>query len=194
MKRIHLATTETLRSFRWLFHSNSASWMWLVVRLWLGYKWFEAGWSKMFGAEHKAFWDGGAGVLGYAKGATANSLGAHASVVYGWWVSFLTNFVGPNHAFVAKVVTLGELAIGIGLILGLLTGAAALFGVGLNMMYLLSGTVGVNPIYALLGVLIVVAWQTAGNLGLDHFVLPRIFSKTPDTVDLKIPEPATNAS
>ncbi len=194
MKKIHLVTTETVRPLRWLYHSKSASWIWLVVRLWLGYKWLDAGWSKMFGAEKKAFWDGGAGVLGYTKGAVASSTGAHASVVYGWWLSFMTNFVGPNHSALAKVVTLGEMAIGIGLILGVLTGVAAFFGVGLNFMYMLSGTIGVNPIYALLGFFLILAWQNAGYIGLDRYVFSFFTSKTPDTVEVKtLPLPTSEA-
>ncbi len=172
MSKIKLVSTRTIRPFTWLYHSQGAAWLWLVVRLWLGYKWIDAGWQKMFGAEYQSFWNGGSGLAGYVAGAKAHSTGAHASVVYGWWVSFLTNFVGPNHAALAKIVALGEFAIGLGLILGLLTGAAAFFGVGLNFMYMFSGTLGVNPMYAIIGFFLIVAWQNAGTIGLDRWVLP----------------------
>ena len=172
MSKIRLVSTRTVRPLRWLYHSEGAAWLWLVVRLWLGYKWIDAGWQKMFGAEYQSFWNGGTGIQGYVLGAKAHAAGAHASVVYGWWLSFLTNFVGPNHAALAKVVALGEFAVGVGLVLGLLTGAAAFFGVAFNFMYLFSGTVGVNPMYAIIGLFLVVAWQNAGMIGLDRWVLP----------------------
>ena len=73
----------------------------------------------------------------------------------------------PNASVLAKVVSLGELLIGLGLIVGLLTGAAALAGVLLNLMYMFSGSAGVNPMYALLSVLLILAWRNAGWIGLD---------------------------
>ncbi len=172
MSKIRLVSTRTIRPFRWLYHSQGAAWLWLVVRLWLGYKWIDAGWQKMFGAEYQSFWNGGSGISGYVAGAKAHTTGAHASVVYGWWVSFLTNVVGPNHSALAKIVALGEFAVGLGLILGLLTGAAAFFGVVFNFMYMFSGTLGVNPMYAIIGLFLIVAWQNAGMIGLDRWVLP----------------------
>jgi thiosulfate dehydrogenase (quinone) large subunit len=39
------------RSARWLFQSTAAAWIWLVVRLYLGYEWLEAGWEKLTGAD-----------------------------------------------------------------------------------------------------------------------------------------------
>ena len=34
---------------KWLFGSSTAGWIWLVARLWLGWEWLQAGWSKLFG-------------------------------------------------------------------------------------------------------------------------------------------------
>jgi hypothetical protein len=31
---------------RWLFRSRQASILWLIVRLWLGWQWFSAGWAS----------------------------------------------------------------------------------------------------------------------------------------------------
>jgi thiosulfate dehydrogenase [quinone] large subunit len=78
----------------------------------------------------------------------------------------------PNASWIAKFIAIAEFAIGIFLILGLLTGLAALGGVALNLIYMLSGTAGVNPVYAFVGVFLVLAWRNAGYLGLDHWVIP----------------------
>jgi thiosulfate dehydrogenase [quinone] large subunit len=164
--------SERLRVADWLFRSQAASVIWLVARLWLGYQWANAGYQKIWGSERMGFWyNNGAGVKGFATGGVAASHGATASVAYGWWAGFLHNFVTPNAAWIAKLVALGELAIGVALILGLFTGLAALAGVTLNLTYMLSGVAGVNPIYALIGVGLILAWRNAGNLGLDHYVL-----------------------
>src|ERR1019366_4955818 len=51
----------------WLFRSSAASLIWLVVRVWLGYQWANAGYQKIWGSEKSAFWfGGGAGVKRFA--------------------------------------------------------------------------------------------------------------------------------
>lgn len=162
----HLPVTD------WLFRSQAASLVWLVARVWLGYEWADAGFQKIFGDERMGFWyNQGAAVKSYALSGVAASHGPHPAVAFGWWAGFLHNFVAPNAAWVAKLVALGELAIGVGLLLGLFTGIAALAAVTLNLAYILSGTAGVNPMYALVGVLLILAWRNAGTIGLDGFVL-----------------------
>jgi hypothetical protein len=68
-------------------------------------------------------------------------------------------------------VSVGELALGIGLIVGLFTGVAAFAGVLLNFVYHMVGSAGVNTFCALLGVMLVLAWRNAGMVGLDSFVI-----------------------
>ena len=66
--------SERLGVTDWLFRSNYASVIWLVIRVWLGYQWINAGYQKIWGSEKMAFWyGGGAGVYGFASaGVTAN--------------------------------------------------------------------------------------------------------------------------
>jgi thiosulfate dehydrogenase (quinone) large subunit len=148
--------------------------LWLVARLWLGYGWLNAGYQKLWGSEKAAFWNGGgAGVKGFATaGVTGSAAGKGAGASYGWWAAFLHNFVIPNASWIAKLVTISELLIGVLLILGLFTGAAAVAGLTLNLVYLFTGSAGVNPAYAIVAVLLILAWRNAGYLGLDRFVLP----------------------
>ncbi len=45
---------------KWLFGSSRAAWIWLIVRLWLGWEWLAAGWGKVFGGTITwKFWDWG---------------------------------------------------------------------------------------------------------------------------------------
>jgi thiosulfate dehydrogenase [quinone] large subunit len=44
----------------------------------------------------------------------------------------------------------------------------------LNFSFVFSGSAGVNPLFIILGLLLVLAWRNAGWIGLDRFVLPRL--------------------
>ncbi len=70
------------------------------------------------------------------------------------------------------LVTFGEVLIGLGLIFGVLTGIAAFFGVFMNLNFLLSGAVSINPIIGTLALLLVLSWRVAGYYGVDRYLLP----------------------
>ena len=188
------AAPGNLRAADWLYRSRAASVLWLVARLWLGYGWLNAGYQKLWGSEKAVFWNGGgAGVKGFATaGVTGSAAGKGAGASYGWWAAFLHNFVIPNASWIAKLVTVSELAIGVLLILGLFTGAAALAGLSLNLIYLFTGSAGVNPAYAIVAVFLILAWRNAGYLGLDRFALPmagKRLHRTPSVTPQLAPPP-----
>ena len=167
-------TSGNVRMADWFYRSKAASVLWLVARLWLGYGWVNAGYQKLWGSEKAVFWNGGgAGVKGFATaGVTGSTAGKGAGASYGWWAAFLHDFVLPNASWIAKAVTISELAIGVLLILGLFTGLAAAAGLSLNLVYMFTGSAGVNPAYAIVAVFLILAWRNAGYLGLDRFALP----------------------
>ncbi|HEX9045136.1 MAG TPA: DoxX family protein [Candidatus Limnocylindrales bacterium] len=157
---------------RFLFADTRASIIWLIVRLYVGYQWLEAGLSKLGGE----VWTGdkaGVAIAGFAKGALAKTTGDHPDV-QGWYAWFLSNLVIPNAKLFSILVAVGETAVGIALILGILTGIAAFFGVTMNANYLLAGTVSTNPVLIILGAVVMLAWRNAGYIGLDRFVLPAL--------------------
>ncbi len=174
---------------RFLFADTRMAWFWLIVRLYVGYQWLVAGTEKLFGFNidftSKGFWTGdlsqswifgshlGAGVAGFAKGAIAQAQTTTGHpAVQGWYAWFLQTFVQPIPGFWAYVITFGEVAVGIGLILGLLTGIAAFFGVFMNMNFLLGGAVSINPIIGGLAMFLILAWRIAGYYGVDRWLLP----------------------
>ena len=69
-------------------------------------------------------------------------------------------------------MALGELAVGLGLLVGLLTGIAAFGGVFLNGNFVLAGVLGQNPALIILGALLMIAWRNAGWIGLDRWFIP----------------------
>ncbi len=157
---------------QFLFNNPRSSWIWLIIRLYVGWQWLEAGWGKL----GSPAWTGnasGTALQGFINGALQKMTGAHPDV-QGWYGSFLQNVVLPQASLWAHLVTYGELFVGVALILGIFTGIAAFFGLTMNFSYLLAGTVSTNPILFILGVGMMFAWKVAGNIGLDRWVLSRL--------------------
>ena len=157
---------------RFLFADRRMAPVWLVFRIWLGYEWLHAAWGKWTEDGWVGKGAGGA-VQGFAQGAMAQTGGEHPQVT-GWYASFLENVVVPNAALFSYLVIFGETLVGLALILGAFTGIAAFFGVFMNASFLFAGTAGANPVMAIVGILLVLAWRVAGWWGLDRWLLPAI--------------------
>jgi thiosulfate dehydrogenase (quinone) large subunit len=180
-----MAHTEKLHYYeepklaRWLFASRPAAVIWLIARLYLGYEWLKSGWDKVFGPGSAAWMKSGVAVKGFSQfAATQLTKGDHPAVAYGWYKAFLTWVGNGQYHWMAKVVAVGELFIGIMLILGIFTGIAALFGATLNFSYVFAGSAGVNPLFILISIGLVLAWRVAGYYGADRYLLPLL--GTPD--------------
>jgi thiosulfate dehydrogenase [quinone] large subunit len=154
---------------RFLFADTRMAPVWLLLRLCLGYEWLHAALGKWIEGGWVGEGAGGA-VKGFAQGAIAQTKGEFPQVT-GWYASFLENVVVPNAALFSYLVIFGETLVGIALILGAFTGIAAFFGVFMNASFLFAGTAGANPLMALVGILIVLAWRVAGWWGLDRWIL-----------------------
>ncbi len=155
---------------RALFSDVRWAWIWLILRLYVGYEWLMAGWGKLFNPA----WTGskaGAAISGFTQGALAKTAGEHPDV-QGFYAWFLQNLVQPYPVFWSYLVVLGEILVGVGLILGIFTGIAAFFGAFMNLNYLLAGTVSVNPVLFIISLFLILAWRTAGWWGLDRWILP----------------------
>ena len=160
---------------RFLFSDTRMSLVWLLVRVYVGWAWLEAGWHKIqdTGANTNYIYDG-KGILAFwtniAKVPTAP---AKPAITYDWYRGFI-QFLIDSHAEVVmgKVIAFGETSVGIGLILGAFTGIAAVSGAFMNLNFMLAGSSSTNPVLLLLGFLLVLAWKTAGYIGLDRFLLP----------------------
>jgi thiosulfate dehydrogenase [quinone] large subunit len=155
---------------RFFLGSAGSSPLWFVVRMYVGTEWLLAGQEKVISP---AWGTSGKAIAGFVAGALAKTSGANPSV-QGWYASFLQHFVLPNAGLFSFLVTWGEVAVGLGLLLGILTGIAAGFGVLMNLNYLLAGTVSVNPILGTLGLFLVLSWRVCGWIGFDRWLLPAL--------------------
>jgi thiosulfate dehydrogenase [quinone] large subunit len=155
---------------RFLFADPRLSPLWLVVRVYVGWQWVSAAIEKLQGPG----WIGsgaGTALKGFLMSSLSQSSGAHANV-QGWYATLLKEAVLPHVAIWSYVVTFGELACGVGLILGIFTGIAAFSGAFMNMNYMMAGAVSINPILLFLELLLILAWRVAGYIGGDLLLLP----------------------
>jgi thiosulfate dehydrogenase [quinone] large subunit len=155
---------------RLLFSDVRFSWVWAILRIYVGWQWFIAGWEKI----NNPVWVGpyaGTALSGFLHGTLSKASGPHPDVS-SWYSAFINLVVLHNVTLFSHLVSFGELLVGIALILGIFTGIAAFFGAFMNMNYLFAGTLSTNPLLFIIELFLILAWRTAGWFGLDRYVLP----------------------
>jgi len=157
---------------RYLFSNTRAGLIWLPIRIFVGFEWLEAGWHKLTG---EGWIDGGTALLGYWQNAVKIPEQGRPPISFEWYRTFLQFLIENNaHTWFAWLITLGEIAVGLGLLTGTLVGIAAFFGALMNMSFLLAGSASVNPILFTFAIGLILAWKVAGYYGVDRYLLPRL--------------------
>lgn len=169
---------------RFLFNNRAAGLFWLPIRLFLGFAWLDAGWHKLSptdanGVQHlfagTGWLDGGSSLLGYWNNAVAIPDQGRPPISYDWFRDFLNLLINNNaQGWFSYLVVFGEIAVGLGLIFGFLTGIAAFFGALMNASYLLAGSTSSNPVLFTFAIGLMLAWKVAGYYGFDRWLLPRL--------------------
>ena len=183
---------EGPRFVRFLFNNTRAGLFWLPIRLFVGFSWLDAGWHKFTDPE---WTQGGAALRAYWERAASIPEQGRPPITYEWYRDFINTLLSGGHeTWFAWVVTLGELAIGLALIVGALTGIAAFFGAFMNMSFLLAGSASTNPVMFTLAVGLMLAWRVAGYYGLDRYLLPMLGTPWRRTVDIRHGTPPVSSS
>ncbi len=155
-----------------LFGDPRWSWLWLIARVYVGYSWLSAGIEKL---QSPAWTQTGTALKGFWTSAVAIPDAGHPAIAFAWYRDFLQAMLNANaYTWFSKIIVAGELLIGIAMILGLFTGIAAFFGGFMNWNFMMAGSASINPVLFTLSVFLILAWKTAGWLGLDHFILPAL--------------------
>jgi len=156
-----------------LLSSTRWAWLWLIVRLYVGYEWISASLEKL---SNPAWMQTGLALKGFWTTAVANGAGTtHPAIAFGWYRAFIQAMIGAgDYVWFAKLIAIGELTVGILLVLGIFTGLAAFAGGFLNWNFMMAGTASINPVLFTLSILLLMAWKTAGWLGVDRFLLPAL--------------------
>ncbi|MDR7414979.1 MAG: DoxX family membrane protein [Armatimonadota bacterium] len=158
---------------RALLNSTRFAWVWLLLRLWLGYEWIEASLHKITnpdwvvtGAAVRGFWE---------RAIQIPPPPARPPVAFDWYRDFLAWLLSIGaEGFFGKLIAYGELVVGIALVLGVFTGIAAFFGAFMNWNFMMAGTASTNPMMFLVSILLILAWKVAGYYGLDYWLLPAL--------------------
>ena len=153
-----------------LFNSPKWAWLWLIARVYLGYTWLNSGIGKLSnpgwvqtGEALKGFWE---------RAVLIPEAPARPAISFEWYRTFLQSLLDSgSYTWFSKLVVAGELLVGIALILGLFTGIAAFFGGFLNWNFMMAGSASTNPVLFSISILLIMAWKTAGWIGLDRWVL-----------------------
>ena len=155
---------------KFLFGDTRMAWLWTVLRLYLGWSWLEAG-------EHKVvdptWMSTGTALAGFWTRAV--TVEGRPPIAYDWYRGFIQMLLdGGHYVWFAKVIAVGELLIGVALILGAFVGITAFFGAFMNWNFIMAGTASTNGLLLVLAVFLLLAWKIAGYWGLDRFLLPAL--------------------
>jgi thiosulfate dehydrogenase (quinone) large subunit len=158
---------------RFLFNNSAAGLFWLPIRVFIGLAWLQSGWGKF---QNPAWAEGGQALRGFWMNAVAvPDAPARPPITYEWYRDFIQMLLDMNaETWFSWVIIMGEIAVGLGLILGALTGIAAFFGALMNVSFLLAGTASTNPVMFTMAIGLILAWKVAGYYGVDRWLLPRL--------------------
>lgn len=152
--------------FQRLFTDRRAALLWLPVRIWLGLQWFDAGSHKITEA---AWMNGGVALKGFWTSAVAIPENGRPAIAFDWYRSFLQTLLDMEaYTWFAKLVAVGELMIGIALIVGALVGVAAFFGAFMNWNFMMAGSASTNPLLFVVAIGLLLAWRVSGYIGVDY--------------------------
>jgi thiosulfate dehydrogenase [quinone] large subunit len=155
-----------------LFNSKWAGFIWLIPRLWLGYRWIDAASHKV---GNPAWISGGEALKGFWMGAVQIPEAGRPPISFDWYRVFIQALLDAEaYTWFGKLIAYGEMLVGIALILGAFTGIAAFFGAFMNWNFMLAGTASINPILFVIAMGLILAWKVSGYVGADYFLLPWI--------------------
>jgi thiosulfate dehydrogenase [quinone] large subunit len=156
---------------RVLFGDRRLAWLWLALRVYLGWLWLDAGRQKL---GEDGWMDGGLALRGIWERSIHPPEQDRAPLAYGWYHDMLQFMLDHKwYVWAGPLVAVGETLLGIALILGFLTGLTAFLGSLLNAGIVLTGAAA-NPFFFVLAIALMLAWRTAGSIGLDRWVLPAV--------------------
>jgi thiosulfate dehydrogenase [quinone] large subunit len=156
-----------------LFSNTRWAWLWLILRLYIGYTWLTSGLEKI---GNPAWMQTGDALRGFWERSVAvPEAPGRPLIAFDWYRAFIQSLLDSgSYTWFAKLIPIAEVLVGIALIVGAFVGIAAFFGAFLNWNFMMAGTASINPLMFVVTILLILAWKTAGWWGLDRWLLPAI--------------------
>jgi thiosulfate dehydrogenase [quinone] large subunit len=159
---------ENPKMINTLFSTTRFSWLWLIIRVYVGVQWLSASVVKLSspawmqsGEALRVFW---------ANSVVVPPAPASPVIYYGWFRNLIQLLLDQqSYVWFAKFIAIGEFMVGLALVLGFMVGVTAFFGGVMHLGLLLEGSLGAAPILLVLEILLIIAWKTAGYYGLDRY-------------------------
>lgn len=152
-----------------LLNDRWAGLLWLPVRVWLGYQWILASMHKL---SDPKWMQTGEALKGFWLNAVKIPQTGQPPIAFDWYRSFLQMMLNAQaYTWFAKLVSVGEVLVGVALILGAFTGIAAFFGGLMNWNFMMAGSASTNPLLFVAAVGLILAWKVSGTIGVDFFLL-----------------------
>src|SRR5437870_585529 len=141
-RNTHEAPVHGPAFIKTLYSDTRLGWLWFPFRLYAGYLWLEAASHKIFdpqwvqgGAALQAFWQ------------KAVQTDPKPVIEADWYRAFIQYLLNSGaYEWFAKVIAYGELSVGLLLVLGALTGLAAIGGALMNWNYVMAGSATINGV------------------------------------------------
>ena len=154
-----------------LFGSTRFAWLWLILRVYLGWQWLSSGWGKISGGT----WASGESLKGFWTNAVKVPESGKPPIAFDWYRDFIQFMLDRGwYTWFASVIMWGEFVIGLALILGAFVGIAAFFGAFMNWNFIMAGSASTNGLLFAIAIVLMLAWKVAGWYGLDRWLLPLV--------------------
>lgn len=154
---------------RFLFSDTRMAWFWAIVRVLVGWSWLDSGVGKI---GNPAWMQTGEALRGFWERAVAIPEAGRPAITYDWYRSFLQGMLDAgSYTWFAKLIAVGEVLIGVALIVGAFVGIAAFFGAFMNWNFIMAGSASTNGLLGVAALLLLLAWKIAGYYGADRFLL-----------------------
>jgi thiosulfate dehydrogenase [quinone] large subunit len=175
-----------------LFQTTKFAWLWLIIRVYLGYSWLTSGWGKITNPA----WRTGGPLRGFWENAVSIPEAGRPPIAFDWYRNFI-QFMLENqwYEWFADLVMYGEFLVGIALILGAFIGIAAFAGSFMNWNFIMAGAASTNGLMLTLAIILILAWKVAGWYGLDRWLLSYLgtpWSKEKQTVHSGLLDPISD--
>ena len=152
-----------------LFSNTRLAWLWTIIRVLIGISWLQAGLHKVSDA---GWMQTGDALKGFWTGALAIPDGGKSKIAFDWYRQFLQGLMdNGSYVWFAKLVAVGEVLVGVALIIGAFVGIIAFFAAFMNWNYIMAGTASTNPLLLVGAIALILAWKIAGYYGADYFLL-----------------------